>query len=333
MEDAALIARAAQILKAGGLVAFPTETVYGLGADARNPDAVRKIFHAKNRPLDHPVIVHLRSPDEVGRWAREVSPTAQRLMQQFWPGPLTLIVLRAQGVIDEVTGGQDTVGLRVPSHPIAQMLLNVFGDGIAAPSANRFGRISATTAAHVREELGDAVDMVLDGGACDVGIESTIVDLSTATPRLLRPGGLSLEALESAIEASIAHADVRSPRASGTLAAHYAPAVRTMLIDSASLDRELEKYAQHMPIAVLARRSPPSRLTGVVWHMASADARSYAHELYAALRSLDHCGARLLLVEAPPDGAQWDAVRDRLQRAATGSGQSQSQCDLVDDAP
>ena len=322
MEDSASIERAARILKAGGLVAFPTETVYGLGADARNAQAVRRIFRAKNRPADHPVIVHLESGDDVKQWAREIPAVAQRLIEHFWPGPLTLILQRAPGVIDEVTGGQDTVGVRVPSHPIARQLLQKFGGAIAAPSANRFGRISATTAAHVCEELGGAVDLVLDGGACDVGIESTIVDLSTGTPRLLRPGGIAVDALEGVMRVPVARADAGSPRASGTLAAHYAPRVRMLLIESGGLEQSVREHAQNAAVAVLARRPPPPGITGVLWHVAGERARDYAHELYATLHQLDRSGCELLVVEAPPAGTDWDAVRDRLQRAATGSGQT-----------
>jgi L-threonylcarbamoyladenylate synthase len=333
LEGSAAIQRAAQILQAGGLVAFPTETVYGLGADARNADAVRKIFAAKNRPADHPVIVHLRSADEVPQWASAAPPAAQRLMQRFWPGPLTLILERAPGVIDAVTGGQDTVGLRVPAHPLAQQLLQAFGGGIAAPSANRFGRISPTTAAHVREELGSAVEMVLDGGACDVGIESTIIDLSSGTPRLLRPGGIPTDQLEAVMRAPVERADARSPRASGTLAAHYAPAARMLLIEPQDLEQAVHHYANSGDVAVLARRPCPTGVGVAVWHRAASDVRAYTHDLYATLRELDSSGYRLLLVEAPPEGTEWEAVRDRLQRSATGSGRMETLSEPADDAP
>jgi len=329
--DTAALERAAEILKRGGLVAFPTETVYGLGADARSVQAVHKIFQAKNRPADHPVIVHLSSADDVAQWARETPLPAQRLMQRFWPGPLTLILKRAPGVIDAVTGGQDTVGLRVPSHPLAQALLRAFGSGIAAPSANRFGRISPTTAADVQEELGNAVDVILDGGACDVGIESTIVDLSSGIPRLLRPGGIARDELEAVMHAAVGAADSRSPRASGTLAAHYAPAVRMLLIEPEDLERALRDHANADDVAVLARRSQPAGVDVSLWRAGALDARTYAHDLYATLRELDRSGNALLIVEAPPAGAQWEAVRDRLQRAATGSGGAT--IDDTEDAP
>jgi L-threonylcarbamoyladenylate synthase len=325
LADAAAIAQAAIILRRGGLVAFPTETVYGLGADAANPEAVRKIFAAKRRPADHPVIVHLLGIDDVMGWASEIPAAARALMGRFWPGPLTLILKRAPSVSDVVTGGQDSVGVRVPSHPIARALLREFGGGIAAPSANRFGRISPTTAADVREELGSAVELVLDGGPCDIGIESTIVDFSSGTPKLLRPGGLSREEIEAAMHATVGRGDAGSPRASGTLTAHYAPRVRTLLVASANLDNALRAHADVGRIAVLARRAPPASWAVERWHRASAEARQYAHDLYATLRKLDRSGCELLIIEAPPPEPQWEAVRDRLQRAAAGSGASESE--------
>ena len=209
--DQKSIKAAVTILRAGGLVVFPTETVYGLGADAANAAAVRKIFAAKGRPADHPVIVHLASDRDLTRWASDIPPAVRQLAERFWPGPLTLVVRRAKSVSDEVTGGQDTIGLRVPSHPIAQALLNAFGGGIAAPSANRFGHISPTTVRHVREELGDRVDLILDGGACEVGIESTIVDVSGGTPVLLRPGRVSEEEIEAVLQVPLARPGAGSP--------------------------------------------------------------------------------------------------------------------------
>ncbi len=225
------IERAAQFLKQGRLVAFPTETVYGLGADASNLEGVRRIFALKGRPANHPLIVHLQGVDELVHWARDIPFSVERLTSRFWPGPLTLVLKRATGVIDEVTGGQDTVGLRVPSHPVAQQLLQAFGGGIAAPSANRFGRVSPTTAQHVREDLGDAVDLILDGGACEVGIESTILDLSSGAPVLLRPGRIGAAEIETVIGAQVARASAQSPRAPGMLEAHYAPQLPLLLAD------------------------------------------------------------------------------------------------------
>ena len=312
------ITAAAAILRAGGLVAFPTETVYGLGADASNPQALRRMFAAKGRPPEHPVIVHLRGTEDLRRWSRDVPATAQRLAEHFWPGPLTLVLQRAAGVLDAVTGGQDTVGLRAPAHPIAQRLLQAFGGGIAAPSANRFGRVSPTTAQHVREELGDALDLILDGGPCEVGIESTIVDLSTGTPVLLRPGRIGVAEIEAVAGLPVLRATSGSPRAAGTLAAHYAPKIPLVL--AASADLELTVREAPGAVAVLARRARALSSGAAQWHVAPADAQAYAHDLYAALRSFERSGCALIVVETPPEGAEWEAVRDRLTRAAAGSG-------------
>ncbi|HET7633156.1 MAG TPA: L-threonylcarbamoyladenylate synthase [Burkholderiales bacterium] len=314
------IERAAGILKAGGLVAFPTETVYGLGADASSADAVRKIFAAKNRPADHPVIVHVADASQLADWVITVPESAKKLGRALWPGPLTIILQRAAGVPDVVTGGQDTVAVRVPSHPVAQRLLRAFGGGIAAPSANRFGRISATTAAHVRKELGDAVDIVLDGGAADVGIESTIVDLSGTQPALLRPGAITRERLETVLDAAVLTVSHNAPRAPGTLAGHYAPQTPLVLIEAEDFERQVARLLeQQKQVAALARRIHRPADADVVWIAAPRDAEHYAHELYATVRTLDEAGCDVILVEAPPPAAEWTAVRDRLTRAATGS--------------
>jgi L-threonylcarbamoyladenylate synthase len=311
------IAHAVAILRAGGLVAFPTETVYGLGADARNPDAIRRLFAAKGRPADHPVIVHLASADTLSAWVSHMPPAATRLADAFWPGPLTLVLPRAAHVLDLVTGGQETVAIRVPSHPVAHNLLAAFGDGIVAPSANRFGRLSPTRADHVRTELGDAVDIILDGGPTDIGVESTIVDLSGDRPVLLRPGGITPAQLAAALGESPDAPHAASPRASGTLPSHYAPTTPLDVIQS----RDLEERANHllqegMRVAVLARRNTPSVRSGIAWHVISADAATYAHTLYAVLRDLDRGGYDRILVEEAPEGDAWLAVRDRLRRAA-----------------
>lgn len=313
------IKSAVDVLRAGGLVAFPTETVYGLGADASNPGAVKKIFTAKGRPHDHPLIVHIADAVQLANWAREIPPAAGRLAKKFWPGPLTIILRRAALATDLVTGGQDTVALRVPSHPVAQALLRAFGGGVAAPSANRFGRVSATTAAHVRSEFGDSVDCVLDGGAADVGIESTIIDLSGARPALLRPGGITAAQLQEALGEPLAAPDVHSPRVPGALARHYAPQTPLQMMEAdlllvlaASLARQDKR------VAVLARSAHQPLLPGLVWVAAPADAKSYAHDLYSNLRQLDEAGCDAILIEEPPLDPQWAAVRDRLQRAAAG---------------
>ncbi|HZP88118.1 MAG TPA: L-threonylcarbamoyladenylate synthase [Burkholderiales bacterium] len=316
----AAIEEAVRILRTAGLVAFPTETVYGLGADASNPQAVRKIFAAKGRPADHPLIVHLARSAQLHEWARDIPPTAWRLAECFWPGPLTLILKRAPHVADVVTGGQDTVGLRVPSHPLAQAMLQAFGGGVAGPSANRFGRVSPTTAQHVRDELGDAVDLVLDGGACPVGIESTIIDLSGAAPVLLRPGHIKPEEIEVVLQAPVGRPTSASPRASGTLAAHYAPRLPLRIVPKDMLDAAIREAAVRGPVAVIARRPRPSDSAATLWMIAPRNAVEYARLLYAGLRQLDRSDCRMILVEALPDSPDWNAVRDRLTRAAAGSG-------------
>jgi L-threonylcarbamoyladenylate synthase len=315
----AAIAAAAQLLRAGEVVAFPTETVYGLGADAANPDAVRRIFAIKGRPADHPVIVHLGDAADARHWTRSVPDAARRLASAFWPGPLTLILPRAPGVPDIVTGGQDSVGLRVPAHPVAQALLAAFGSGVAAPSANRFGRISPTTANHVADDLGDAVAMILDGGACVVGIESTIVAFVDDEPVLLRPGGIAAADLARVLGRAPRAPDAAAPRASGTLASHYAPRTPSRLVAPERLAEALDvASARGGRIAVLARtlRQPPG--VDARWLAASPDAASYAHDLYANLRALDAAGADLIVVEDVPDGGAWLAIRDRLTRATSG---------------
>lgn len=308
MSPSDAIAEGASRLRSGALVAFPTETVYGLGADARNPEAVARIYALKRRPAGHPLIVHLADPAALRDWAREVPAAAERLAARFWPGPLTLILPRAAGVPDAVTGGQDSVGLRVPSHPVARRLLAAFGGGVAAPSANRYGRVSPTRAAHVREEFGDETPFLLEGGDCDVGLESTIVSL-VATPLLLRPGGIGQDALEAEIGPLRRAATGEGPRAPGTTVSHYAPSTSLAIVAREALDSA-------PGAAVLARGPRPAGFDGVIWLDAGDDPVRYAHDLYANLRTLDHAGARTILVEAVPAARAWDAVRDRLGRAA-----------------
>jgi len=314
------IEHAVVVLRAGGMVAFPTETVYGLGADASNPDAIRKLFAAKGRPHDHPLIVHVADAVQVANWARDISHAAHVLAKKFWPGPLTMILERAATVSDLVTGGQGTIALRVPSHPVAQSLLRKFGGGVAAPSANRFGRVSATTAEHVRSEFGTEVDCVLDGGAADVGIESTIVDLSGARPALLRPGAITVLQLEAALGSPVASPAASSPRAPGTLARHYAPRTPLMVMEADLLLELAASLArQGKRVAVLARSASRPLLSGLQWIAAPPDAAAYAHDLYANLRALDAAGCDTMLAEAPPLAPEWAAIRDRLTRAAAGA--------------
>jgi len=341
------VARAARALRRGRLVAFPTETVYGLGAAARDPEAVARIYRAKGRPRGHPVIVHLAAPELLAGWVRAVPDIARVLAAAFWPGPLTLVMERAYGVPDGVTGGQTTVAVRVPDHPVALRLLGAFGDGVAAPSANRFGRISPTTAAHVAEEFAQLDVLVLDGGPCRVGLESTIVDLSGGRPRLLRPGGVAREAIEAVLgerltlapqlretldegEAPDAAPDAAPPpRAPGGLPRHYAPSTPAELVPSAALLGRAAALAGTPdghgpagtggPVAVLARRAAPEGFAGP-WLQLPDVPEAYGRELYAALRRLDAAGCRRILVESVPASAPWLAIRDRLQRATSGSG-------------
>jgi len=331
------VARAAERLAAGELVAFPTETVYGLGARADDDAAVARIYSAKGRPVEHPLIVHVVDAEHAQAFAQEWPPLAQRLAAAFWPGPLTLIVPRRAGIGAAAAGGQNTIGLRCPAHPLAQALLVECAargvPGLAAPSANRFGRISPTTAAHVANEFGDAVP-VLDGGACEVGIESAIVDCSRGRPVLLRPGALTRAALQAAAGTALADADADAPRASGTLEAHYAPRATVRLMPSAALADALVIWCDARAAAPpsAARRQPTlavysrtARLPrhaadlGLVWRSMPTGARAAAFELFAVLRELDALGVGLIWVEQPPSGNDWDGVRDRLQRAAAAS--------------
>ena len=319
------LTRAVATLRAGGLVAFPTETVYGLGADASNETAIKKVFAAKGRPHDHPLIVHIASAAQLNEWARDIPPAAIVLAQNFWPGPLTLILKRAPGVSDLVTGGQDTVAMRVPAHPLAQALLKAFGGGIVGPSANRFGRVSATTAEHVRQEFGDAVDCIIDGGACEVGIESTIVDLSGAKPALLRPGIITTAQIESVLGKALIAPNAQSPRAPGTLEKHYAPRTPVMLVEADLIDELARSFArQGKRVAVLARNARQPLIDKLVWIAAPEAPAGYAHDLYANLRQLDAAGCDVMLVEEPPLAMEWAAVRDRLGRAAAGAGAEQA---------
>jgi L-threonylcarbamoyladenylate synthase len=315
------VSLAADILARGGVVAIPTETVYGLGADAANPDAVRRVFAIKGRPANHPVIVHLSGVDDLPYWSRQVPRAAYLLAERYWPGPLTLVLERASRVPDAVTGGQDTVAVRAPAHPLTLDLLRRFGGGIAAPSANRFGRVSPTTAEHVRVDLGDEVDLVLDGGPCRIGLESTILALVGARPMLLRPGDIGLEALSAVLGEEIAlPASVRI-RAPGALAAHYAPRTPLELLSAEALPvRLVQLLDDGRSPACLALGTAPPLPPEVPCLVLPADAAAYGARLYAALRELDGAGADRILAATPPDTPAWLAIKDRLSRAARGSG-------------
>ena len=320
--DAADVQAAAALLAEGHLLGLPTETVYGLGARADNDRAVAAIFAAKGRPSNHPLIVHVADRAAVTAFAHNVSPDAQALMTAFWPGPLTLILPRQPGQGAAAAGGQDSIGLRIPSHPVAQAVLRAASrrgvPGVAAPSANRFGRVSPTTAAHVQQEFGSAL-WVLDGGPCDVGIESTIVDCTRSRPALLRPGLLGCPALEAVLGQPLAAPDAQSPRASGTLEAHYAPDAKVVLMTATELLAALSAGRPgglgSQGLAVYSRVIPPA-LSGACHRAMPSGAEAVAHELFAVLRELDVAGVSQIWVERPPAEPEWDGVRDRLQRAA-----------------
>lgn len=328
--DLGAITRAVAVLWKGGLVAVPTETVYGLAADAENADAVRSIFAAKGRPADHPVIVHVADASALDAWARDVPPAARALAAAFWPGPLTLVLKRSARALDVVTGGQDTVGLRCPAHPWARALLQAFGGALAAPSANSFGRVSPTTAEHVRADLGEKprgrVDLILDGGPCPVGIESTIIDLSGPVPTLLRPGSVTREAIEDCLGTLIADAGHGSPRASGRLEKHYAPRTRLEIVPPDRLGSRLAALF-HLRVAVLAPQHVLSALKArpALELVAPDNPESYGRELYANLHRLDEAGADVIVVAVPPEGTEWVAIHDRLKRAQAGSRPLSSQ--------
>ncbi|MCB1624783.1 MAG: threonylcarbamoyl-AMP synthase [Pseudomonadales bacterium] len=306
-------------LREGDVVAFPTETVYGLGANAQDPKAVRRVFELKGRPADHPLIVHLDDARYLHRWAREVPDSARRLIERFWPGPLTVVLPRTESVSDLVTGGQDSVAIRVPSHPMARQLLTSFGGGIVAPSANRYGRISPTRPEHVREEFGAAIRIVLDGGESQIGLESTIVAFDPAgAVQMLRPGHITVSQLEAVVgpvtPPGAEHSPVRVP---GSTQSHYAPSTPMTIVPTDEIDtRAAQSSAGGQRIAVLAQRLPAHTYSHVTWINASRRPEVYARDLYANLRILDKAGCAQILVQDPPHDERWAAVHDRLRRGA-----------------
>jgi len=307
--------RAVEILRAGGLVALPTETVYGLAADADNELAVRKIFALKGRPAAHPLIVHLGDVQQLSHWAREIPKAAEQLAAAFWPGPLTLVLPKQPRVLDIITGGQDTVALRIPNHDLALQVLREFGGGLAAPSANKFGRLSPTTAQHVMSELGDGVDLVFDGGPCAVGVESTIVDLSSGAPSLLRPGGIPKEQIEAllGLKLGTAASQVRAP---GTLASHYAPRAGLVLTTQDKLaDEAAQRDLWGASVAVLSVQKP-ALPESIAYFALPHDPADAARTLYATLRNIDAQGFDVIVAVLPPETGLGLAVRDRLTRAA-----------------
>lgn len=331
MDSSEQILAAARALEQGALVGFPTETVYGLGADAENIDAVANIYKAKGRPSNHPVIVHVAPEADISYWVKDIPAPAQSLIDAFWPGPLTLILKRADHIPDAVSGGQDSIGVRCPSHPVAQALLRAFKDGkggVAAPSANKFGHVSPTKAEHVLEEFPEEVASgmiasVLDGGQSDVGIESTIVDMSrlgTHGPVLLRPGHITATQLEQVLGMTVNAPDQAAPRASGTLEAHYAPSTPVALVAVDALDDTIAQLlAAGKRVAIMAYEAHRETSDLQAWRQLNNDPVSYAHDLYADLRELDHVNADIILVEALPLSNEWQGVSDRLRRAAFDS--------------
>ena len=326
----AAIAQAAQALRDGQLVGLPTETVYGLAANASDDAAVAKIFVAKGRPADHPLIVHVAGVEQVALFASHVPDFALRLMQAFWPGPLTLILLRQPGVAKASAGGQDSIGLRCPSHPVAQTLLHACLPlgvlGVSAPSANRFGRVSPTTASHVESELGSDL-LILDGGDCEVGIESTIIDCTRGEPVLLRPGHITRVQIEAACGRIVLDKDAPqavlgqpAPRASGTLESHYAPRAKVRLMSAADIEHKLQALGPHANnLGLWSAVRPPNEQgmgAGVLWLQQSTTAEQAAHDLFSVLRELDARGVTQIWVQLPPDTPEWEGVRDRLPRAA-----------------
>lgn len=326
--DPQAVLDAAKCIQAGGLVGFPTETVYGLGADASSDQAVAGIFAAKGRPADHPLIVHVADAAQVNDYVSSVPPFAASLIKAFWPGPLTVILPRKPGVAAAAAGGQNSVGLRCPAHPVALAFLKACLDlgvsGVAGPSANRFGRVSPTTTQHVIEELGEAL-LVLDGGPCDVGIESSIVDCTRGQPVLLRPGVLTRAQLEAACgepvlsneEVDEAGSSNTAPRASGTLESHYAPNAKVRLMDAGPIQTALDLLgADAAHIAVYARSIVRIKSSQLLYRRMPDDALATAQQLFAVLRDFDAQGVKLIWIENPPATAEWDGVRDRLRRAA-----------------
>ncbi len=320
--DDRAIAQAAQALRDGQLVGMPTETVYGLAANATDDAAVAQIFVAKGRPADHPLIVHVASAAQVPIFAAQVPDFAQALIDAFWPGPLTLILPRQSGVATASAGGQDSIGLRCPSHPVAQQLLHACAalgvHGVSAPSANRFGRVSPTTAAHVQSELGQDL-LILDGGECAVGIESTIIDCTRGAPVLLRPGHITRVQIEAACGRTVLDKDAvaqAAPRASGTLESHYAPRAKVRLMSGDDIAHKLQALGPHANNLGVWSVQRPDAGAGVVWRAQPAGAEQAAHDLFSVLRDLDARGVSQIWVQLPPSTPEWEGVRDRLQRAA-----------------
>jgi len=316
-------ANTVRLLREGGVVALPTETVYGLGADASNPQAVARVFALKGRPADHPLIVHIGSVDKLDQWAWDIPVSAYELAAKFWPGPLTMILKRAPWVLDAVTGGQDTIGLRVPNHPLTLQVLAEFAGGVAAPSANRFGKISPTCASHVFDEFADQLDYILDGGPCSVGLESTIVDLTGSMPRVLRVGAIPLAGILAVTgEDRASSPQPAQPRTPGSHLKHYAPDTPLCLATADEMIVRIRlAVTKGRRVGVIARMITPKEQIPDVhrWVSMPRDAEGFGRVLYATLRDLDVSGCEVMIVESPPATQEWEAVIDRLTRAASGA--------------
>lgn len=314
------IKQADALLRQGELVVFPTETVYGLGADAANDMAVERIYAIKKRPRNHPLIVHIANIADISNWATDINQTAWQLAKIFWPGPLTLVLKRAPHVLSSVTGGHDTIAIRIPSHPVAQSLLQLFGGGIAAPSANYFGKLSPTQASHVNKDLGMDVKLVIDGGRCQCGLESTIVDVTGDFPNILRLGAINAESIAAAIGQQIGVAQSNKIAVPGALAAHYAPHTRLHLISSEKLKEFIEQLLiKHKTVAVLAQQSAFLEHPNIKWITMPNTSSAYAYELYMRLHEADEIKHDAIVVEIPPNDNDWLALHDRLKKAEQGS--------------
>lgn len=319
------IKQAVTLLKQGDLVIFPTETVYGLGADATNDAAIQQIYTVKKRPHNHPLIVHIANITKLENWTTEINQVALQLAKAFWPGPLTLILRRAPHVLSIITGGQDTIAIRVPSHPVAQKLLQLFGNGIAAPSANYFGKLSPTLASHIHKELGSEVKLVIDGGRCQCGLESTIVDVTGDSPNILRLGAISADLITAVLGKKICVAKTSNISAPGALAAHYAPHTPLYVISSDNLKEYIQQLlAEHKTIAVLSRQSAFLNNSSIQWIIMPNTPSAYAYELYARLHDADEGNHGAIAVEMAPADESWLAIHDRLKKAQRGSNASEA---------
>ena len=312
------ITNCVKLLELGELVAFPTETVYGLGADATNLQAVQKVFSSKGRPADHPLIVHLATDQQLALWARDISNDAWQLAQHFWPGPLTMILFKQTNVSNLITGNQDTIALRVPQHPMTLQLLKDFDRGIVGPSANKYGRVSPTTAQHVAIDLEDAVGAILDGGPCNVGIESTIINLTASQPIVMRQGAITAAEISKVLgkEVALNTLGKSNIRVSGSHASHYAPATKVVLVESIDLLPTIQQQT-NIKFSVMSFSQRPEHLNSAIyWQQVANDPKQYAHDLYANLRIHDQLQNKMIFIETPPSQIAWFAILDRLTRAA-----------------